>query len=874
MQDVLADGLSERSLVARSLLEREQVLERLAGHLDQARAGRGRLVLVHGEAGVGKTAVVRRFAETVGSTVRVLVGACDALTTPRPMGPLLDVATELGPRLAEALEQAGSGTSSVSAVFQRLLTQLRGEPVVVVFEDVHWADEATLDLMRYLARRIDQTPALMVTTYRDDQLGPTHPLAVALGDLATSPAVHRCPVEPLSREAVARLAAGHGVAADELHRVTGGNPFFVTEVLATEGQRIPATVREVVTGRLARLTPASRALADALAVIGVPSPPELVTAVVPDAEAALEEALTSGVLHVDGLLVGFRHELARRAVYDAVPVHRRVRWHARVLNALRSSREDPDGLARLAYHAEEARDIDAVLGYAPAAAMRAMALRAHREAAAQCDRALRHAAALPPERRLPLLVGRSFACYCTGPMSEAISSRQAALELRRALGDRLGEGEDLFWLSHMLRVAGRLDQAAQIGQEAVRVLGESGPSPQLAGAHLNLAELAVVRHDFTAIERHVGEAMRLGEELRSAAICLQARFHAATGRLIRTGEGWDELDAVRRDALRCSPEEHVGQIAAIMAYVATVRRDFARALPATDWAVDYCIDHDLTLLMHAVRSFAAYGLLHRGLWTQATELAGTVLGHPGLPDGLQVLPMVVLGLVRARRGDPQVWAALDAALDLVEPTHLLLNHVWQARAEAAWLAGDDTRAEAEARRGLRPVTALSHPDPWMAGGLARWILLASDRHPEMPAAEPLALELGRDWRAAAAAWDCLGCPYDAAIARLGGDAGALRQALDTFEALGAEPAAVRTRERMRALGLTRHTRGPHPGTRAHPYRLTKREVEVAGLLREGLSDAEIAERLVITTKTASSHVSAILAKLDVRTRHQAARKLD
>ena len=860
----------------RELLERDELLRFLRGHLDHAAVGGGRLVLIHGEAGVGKTAIVRRFTTLAGSTARLVIGSCDPLSTPRPLGPLVDVAADLGPDMEQALEHALGGSGSVSGVFQRLLTALRAEPVVVVFEDVHWADEATLDLLRYLARRIDRTSALLVATYRDDELGASHPLAVMLGDVATCPAVHRRAVGPLSRQAVARLVEGRRVDLDELCRVTGGNPFFVTEFLATEGEGIPATVREAVIGRLARLSAPARSVAETLAVLGAAAPPELLALLVPDSEAALEEALDGGVLHVDGLLVAFRHELARMAVYDTIPAPRRARLHGQVLAVLRSGVVAADSLdspARLASHAEEAHDAEAVCTYAVAAAMQAMALRAHREAAAQCERALRYADALPAEQRLALLVGRSFARYCTGPMSEAIAAREAALELRRVLGDRLGEAQDLFTLAHMMRVAGRSQKGLALGLDSLRALEGLEPSRQLAGAHLTLAELAVLRHDFAQAEIHVGQALTLADQLGAPAIGVQARFHGATARLVRTGEGWEELEAVRRLAVEISPEQNVGQIAAIMAYVATVHRNFAHVVPATEWALDYCVDHDLTLLSQAVQGFSAYGSLHRGLWTQATELASSVLGHPDLPPAIQVLPMVVIGLVRARRGEPEAWPPLDRALRLIEPTELLLSHVWQARSEAAWLGGDDARVDAEAGEGLKLVLALQDPDPWMAGGLARWLLLTSGVSPDVPAAPPFACELGKNWEGAAAAWDRLGCPYDAALARLGGDAAALRQALTTFEALGAEPAAARTRQRMRALGLSSRTRGPHASTRANPYRLTKRELEVAQLLREDLSDAQIAARLVITTKTASSHVSAILAKLGVHTRHQAARRL-
>src|SRR5688572_10589865 len=231
------------------LLEREGTLDELARLLAAAAGGRGSLLLLGGEAGVGKSVLVRRFAELAAERARVLVGACDPLSTPRPLGPVADVADGLGGRVGRLLRGGER-----SELFRALLDELAGPAAtLLVVEDAHWADEATLDLLRFLGRRVGATAALVVVTYRDDEVGRDHPLRVALGDLATAPAIRRLAVAPLSVAAVARLAAGSGLNPAELHRQSGGNPFFVTEVLAAGGG-IPATVRDAVLARAARLS--------------------------------------------------------------------------------------------------------------------------------------------------------------------------------------------------------------------------------------------------------------------------------------------------------------------------------------------------------------------------------------------------------------------------------------------------------------------------------------------------------------------------------------------------------------------------------------------------------------------------------------------
>jgi predicted ATPase len=221
------------------LLERETFLDVLAGPP-------GRLILVGGEAGVGKTALVRAFTEGRN----VLWGACDPLHTPRPLGPLLDI---------------GLHESAPAALVAALLRELREAPgTVLVLEDVHWADEGTLDVLRLLGRRIEGVPALAIATFRDDEPAP---LRVVLGELATAAGVERIKLPPLSPEAVRMLAEPHAIDAADLHRSTGGNPFYVTEVLSAPAAAIPATVRDAVLARAARLSPPARELLERLAMI-------------------------------------------------------------------------------------------------------------------------------------------------------------------------------------------------------------------------------------------------------------------------------------------------------------------------------------------------------------------------------------------------------------------------------------------------------------------------------------------------------------------------------------------------------------------------------------------------------------------------------
>src|SRR5215467_2798225 len=360
------------------LLERETTLASLAEYAAEARGGDGRLVLVAGEAGVGKSALVEQLqADLPGA--RWSWGACDGLFVPHPLGPLFDIARQLGGELAELCR----ARTPREELFDGLLREIADPHTfnIVVVEDIHWADEATIDLLRFLGRRIRTTKALLIATYRDDALSASDPLRLALGELATHRSTRRVGLGPLSADAVRVLAGGSGIEAAELYRLTGGNPFYVTEVVQAGTAEVPASARDAVLARAARLDADARGLLDVAALIGTRVELRLLESVTACPPAQVDAVLGSGLVTGDGDRLRFRHEIGRLAVEQAVAAHRRTPVHARILSALQEM--GCDDHARLAFHAEAAGDGPAVLTYAPAAARSAAELGSHREAAAQ-----------------------------------------------------------------------------------------------------------------------------------------------------------------------------------------------------------------------------------------------------------------------------------------------------------------------------------------------------------------------------------------------------------------------------------------------------------------------------------------------------------
>jgi DNA-binding CsgD family transcriptional regulator/tetratricopeptide (TPR) repeat protein len=847
------------------LLERERELSALDDCLEAVRHGaRGRVVLVSGEAGAGKTALLRRFSEECDRSVRVLWGGCDPLFTPSPLGPLFVIAESAGGELEEVVERGVLPHEVVAALARELQARV---PTALMLEDLHWGDEATLDVLRLLARRIETVPALVVASYRDDELAREHPLRIVVGELATNQAVSRLRLAPLSPAAVARLAGPHGVDSDELYRKTAGNPFFVVEALATQVDEVPGTVRDAVFARTARLSGSGRQLLEPVSVVQGPAKLWLLEALAGDAIDALDECVTSGMLTHVPAGVAFRHELARLAVEESVAPNRRVELHRRALEAL----ADPPGgardLARLAYHAEAAGDTDAVVRFAPAAAAGAASLGAHREAAAQYARALRFGDRLAAAERARLLEDCSRECFFTDQYDEGIAALEQALEIRRALGDRLEEGDALRRLSEFHWCPGRTAESDACARAAVALLEGLPPGRELGWAYANLAIncLSAARWEEAVVwgER----AVELAKRLDATEIELHAL--ATIGAVTDYPQLEHALDRAVRAGLSVA-----GHIFIPLVIIAVEQRRQAEASRHLEAGIAYCSDRGLELSRLYLLAFRARLELDQGRWSEAADSAAAVLRVPLISTRPRIEALVVVARVRARRGDPEVWPLLDEAWELAEPTRELprIGPVAVARAEVAWLEGDRDAVH-EATVGPLEL-ACERQGPWLVGELAVWRRYAGlDVEIAAEAAEPFALQLGGHAIEAAELWRQLGCPYDAALALADADEDEpLRRAHAELQALGAGAAAAIVARRLRERGVRGIPRGPRPRTRENPAGLTARELEVLALLANGMRNAQIAERLVVSAKTAEHHVSAILRKLDVRARGEAVAK--
>lgn len=855
------------------LLERNTELAWFCDRLAALRnaAASGGCVLLSGEAGGGKTSLLAEAARRAGDDVEWLWGACEPMLSPPPLGALIDLLDRLPLSLAAAV-RSGRQTPEVLAGVLAMLRERR-TPAVLVIDDVQWADGATLDLLRYVGRRIESTRALLVLSYRDEVLGSDHPLRGVLGGLPPRGCV-RMPLAPLSCGAVAELARRAGRSAHGLHHATQGNPFFVTELLAGAAQTLPASVRDAVLARAAPLPPEARDVLELASVAPGQIEIAVLDAVVDAAPAAIGACTAAGLLQLDGSALRFRHELARRAIEAALPAGRAAALHGAVFDAL-SLRGAP--AARLVHHAARAGLSGAVLALAPQAAREAAQARAHRQAAMLYGLALDHAAAASPRRRAALQVAHADECMLVNRVDDAMVSRRLALAVHRELGDRLAEGLDLRALARVEWYRGAPQAGQPYAQAAIEVLEQADAPRELAMAYATMAQLHLLGETLAPAQAWGLKALDLLEGLGDAEGLTYALNTVGTAQL-RSEDApvaWARLQRSLDIALAHGFEAHAARAWMNIVSLRLVHRRYAELEHLCAEGIDYCEAHDMDMYRCRLRIRYSYARLEAGQWDAAEAEITAVRQTPsltGLEKEQSAHLHALLDLRRGReRGEPY-WA------EMIDGRRALSIDPWYApqavaRCEAAWLRGGCEQVRRLAGEAF--AAALRSGEGWRIGQLACWLQRAGGAVPAkvmtvlptLPA--PCRFELAGDPRSAGAAWAALGCRYEQALALLGGDAADLRDAHTLLGELGAAPAAGIARKRLRALGIRDLDRGPNQRTRVDPLGLTPRERQVLDLLAQQLSNRAIAQRLHRSERTVENHVAGLLGKLGVATRTEA-----
>ncbi len=979
---------------------RTEELALLLDLLARAAAGESLVALVGGEAGVGKTRLADQLAICAHEQgVRVLRGGCVPLGEEGvPFAPVIEalrgLAGELDPaelekvagpahaelgRLLPDLAWSGTvaaGTDAASASQGRLFELLLGvverlaasAPLLLVMEDLHWADRSTRDLVAFLAAYLRSGPVLLVLTFRSDELHRLHPLRRLLAELARNRRVERLELRRFTRGELTEQLAGllgadpSAGLVEEVYARSEGNPFFTEElVLAGDSAgasalqpastaALPPSLQEVLLTRVVRLGRGTQELLRVTAAAGPGAAQPLLAAVAGMAEAELLESLREAVdqqvllPEPDGDGYVFRHALVAEAVYGELLPGERVQLHTALAAALEAGPEAGDApatrAARIAHHWSAAGDQPRALGASVAAATTAEQVYAFAEAQLQLERALALWGRVPDAEERAGMDRVSLLSRCAEAAYSAGENVRAAQLVRQALPlvDEAREPQRLGLLHEQLaRCLRGLSDPDALGeqQEAVRLVRPE-PSSKRARVLGSLAQLLVLVARFEEARGPAEEAVAIARQVGARAEEASART-ALGSVLIELGDadaGLAELAAAAR--LARQTDEVVDLLRAILN-----RSDGLLAAGRMEEAVAVALDgipeaRRLGLARSTgldLACNATEGLLALGRWDQAEQVS-----HEGLDSGLSDAASVNLPLARAAlelgRGDldaaearlravrhllpdpiPEAQKAgplfaglaelalwrgdLERARELVAeavplvephpryaaPLYALGVRVEADRAELARArhagepAGDDGTASALLER---LAEAAASPPAAGVPGLAAWHATGlAERTRQEGRSDPVA------WAAVVAAWERLGQPYrvayacfrqaEALMAGTGDrDAAAtvLRRAAEVTDRLGARllGAEVQALARRARLNLAPHAAAPEAGARtpAEQLGLTPREAEVLALVAAGRSNSQIAGELFISPKTASVHVSNILAKLGVSTRVEAA----
>ena len=425
------------------------------------------------------------------------------------------------------------------------------------------------------------------------------------------------------RRACACSSAASGLDPAELFRLTGGNPFYITEVLQAGMREVPAAARDAVLARAARLGAEAREVLDVAALLGSRVEPELIEAVAPGSAALVDEILASGLLAEDGGRLRFRHEIARLTVEQAIRAHRRGPIHRRVLDALRTLGCADD--ARLAFHAEGAGDGQAVLRYATAAARRAADLASHQEAAAQYQRAVRFAADAETVTGAELYGALAREASLVDQWAEAEQAGARALELWRQLGDRLREGDTLTQLSRVLSRLCRGADAVAAAESAVEILRPLGASGELARAYVVLAAMRMVAGRHAEAIGLARQAAEMAEALTAPAVLSDA-VNTLGSCLAKGDDDWTvPLRQALDIAVSAGLPEQAGRAFANLHSISCEQRRFSMAEQYYADGLRYTDDHDIGVYANCLRGTQVFLLEQTGRWDEAVSLGEPLL---------------------------------------------------------------------------------------------------------------------------------------------------------------------------------------------------------------------------------------------------------
>ena len=852
------------------LIERDEFLGLLQSAFTAVATGEGHCIFICGEAGIGKTSLVKAFRRTLKKEQPFFQGTCDALFTPRPLAPLYDIIPQLK---MNPLHQR-SGMTERTRLFGDFFQDLsnRSSPVVIVFEDIHWADEATLDFIKFLSRRITQTSSLFICTYRDNEISSHHPLRNVLGQLAPD-SFTRIQLPVLSKQAVEKLAVEKGYSGENVYSISGGNPFYVNEILASYSEGVPENIRDSILSVYNRQEEATRQLWENLAVLPTGFEISYLQKMDIGFTAAAETAIDSGILIVKEGQIWFKHELYRRTIETSLSPLKRIALNKKILDLFRDRFEEKGEIERIIHHAKNANEYDTVVKYAPLAARQAAAVGAHIEAARLYLSAIEYYQSKDSSVLIQLYESYAYECYLTNQIKDAIIYTGKSLQLWKEKGDEEKTGNSLRFLSRLWWFDGSRKNAEDYAMQAIAILDKQPDSATKAMAYSNMSQLKMLSEETAPCIFWGEKAIAIAKDLGNQDILCHALNNVGAVRMKTAAteqEGRERLQESLDIALKNRYHEHAARAYTNLGSGSVTMKNYVPGKKIIDEGIQYCEENDLDSWTNYMSSLKARILLETGQWAAAYRIADNLLKNERQAGINKIVALAVIATIHMRRGNnealPLLLKAKESAFETKESQRIVPALV--ALLEYEWIYGTifieatDIEQALEITKGAESIIERNDLAFWlrMAG---RGDISLLKRYAGYEMNKPA------DAIKAATAWKEKECPYQQALALFKTGDDGKRKAIAIVHELGATAVYEKLKMDMRSSGIKSIPRGARKTTLSNPAQLTDRELDIIQLLKEGLRNKEIAARLFISAKTVDHHISSILFKLDVNTRAKA-----
>ena len=852
------------------LIERAGFLKTLQSKFKGVVAGEGHSILITGESGIGKTSLVKSFCEQVEKDYKIYQGYCDALFTPRPLAPLYDILFQLPDGLRENDGDITNRTEFFVRIFHKLNNQK--EASLIIFEDIHWADEATLDFIKFLTRRITQLRCLFILTYRDNEIQPHHPLRSVLGQLDPD-LFTRIQLPELSRQAVEKMAEERGYSGEDVYNISGGNPFYVNEILASYSPGVPDNVKDSVLSVYNQLDEKGKHVWQILSVLPIGLEIRYLEKMEPFYAASVEQCLDSKIMILKEGFLFFKHELYRRTIETSLSPFLRITLNKKILEVLRENFDENKQIERIIHHAKNANENELVVQYAPLAARQAAALGAHIEACKLYLSAIEYYQGNDNDVLIQFYEPYAYECHLTNQVKEAIIYTGKALAIWKEKNDLQKAGNCMRFLSRLWWLDGNVKDAKKFAEQAIEVLGSQPSSPAKAMAYSNMSQLKMVfdqpadciawGEKAIAIAKEVGDEKTLSHALNNVG-CVHMNRQSSYQM------GVELLQESLEIALRNSFHEHAARAYSNMASIALNMKNYSLASEILDEGIRYCEERGLDSSRSITLSLKSLLHLETGDWKKAYSIADDLLNNENHLAAFTIVLLIVKGTITMRTGGIDALPLLiDAATKAFETTELQrIIPSLKALLEYEWLTGKRVIKTEDIDR-VKGMIEQSH-NQFEKNEFVFWLQKARKEHLQLNNVyEGYDVSNIKKAQQAAAIWQKKGYPYGQALALFEGDPDDKREAIKIVQELGADSVYEKMKLEMRTSGIKKIPRGIRKITRSNPAHLTERELDVLQLLKEGLQNKEIGARLFISDRTVGHHISSIFFKLDVNSRVKA-----